>query len=70
MAVVRRVYRALERLTASVQQAAGRWLTIGIGVACVGIGVALTMTVIGGLIGIPLLVFGVALLLRGMTEPA
>jgi hypothetical protein len=44
----------------------GRFLTIIIGLTLIVIGVLLTMTVIGAIIGIPLLLLGIALVLRGM----
>jgi len=57
---------ALWRFVELVLTLTGRFLAIIIGLVLVLIGALLTATVIGSIVGIPLIVFGGALILRGL----
>lgn len=57
---------ALWRLVTFIFEAIGRLLAMLLGVALMFVGVLLSLTVIGAIIGIPLIVFGFLLMLRGL----
>jgi len=59
-------FRLVGGLLAWVLNLVGRFAAIIIGLLCMVVGVLLTITVIGGIIGIPLLIFGVLLIFRGL----
>jgi hypothetical protein len=44
----------------------GRFIAILIGLVSMVVGVLLTITIIGGIVGIPLFIFGFMLILRGL----
>jgi hypothetical protein len=57
---------ALWRLVTGIIQLTGRLLAIVLGVALMIIGVVVTVTVVGAVIGIPLIIFGFLLVIRGL----
>lgn len=57
---------ALWRLVTGILQLTGRLLAIVLGVALMIIGVVVTVTVVGAVIGIPLIIFGFLLVMRGL----
>ncbi len=59
-------FRLLWNLVIWVINLTGRFVAILIGLVLLLLGVALSATVIGAIIGIPMAVFGGALLLRGL----
>ena len=56
---------ALWRLLAGILLVAGRLVALILGVVFMIVGGILTVTVVGAVIGIPLLIFGLLLILRG-----
>ena len=59
-------FRLAGGLLAWILSLVGRFAAILIGLLSMVVGVLLTITVIGGVIGIPLLIFGFMLVLRGL----
>jgi hypothetical protein len=59
-------FRLVWRLTATVFSLAGRLVAMLIGLVLMIVGVLLSLTGCGGIIGLPLGVFGFALILRGL----
>ena len=57
---------ALWRLVAFVVELTGRLIAVVLGGVLMLVGVLLSLTVIGAIIGIPLAFFGLLLMLRGM----
>lgn len=57
---------ALWRLVATIIEIAGRLVGIILGVVLMIVGALLTATVIGAIVGIPLAVFGLLLVMRGL----
>lgn len=53
-------------LTAFILNAAGRFVALLIGVVFMIVGVVLTLTVLGAIIGVPMALFGFALVMRGL----
>ena len=56
---------ALWRLVAGIISATGRLVAVILGVVLMIVGAVLTVTVIGAILGVPLLVFGFLLMIRG-----
>jgi hypothetical protein len=56
---------ALWRLLAGIIGVTGRLVAVVLGLALMLVGGVLTLTVIGAIVGIPLLIFGFLLVLRG-----
>jgi hypothetical protein len=57
---------ALMRLVGLIFELSGRFVAVLIGMVCVLIGVILTATVIGAVLGLPLIAFGLVLFVRGL----
>ncbi len=66
MADFTRPFRKFGALLTALVDRLGREAALATGVACLGIGLVMIMTLVGGVIGVPLLVFGAALTLRAM----
>lgn len=60
--------RQLGALLTALVDRLGRETALAVGVACLGIGLVMTVTLIGGVIGVPLLVFGGALIQRAIRQ--
>ncbi len=58
--------RLLWGLLTGILNLTGRLILIVLALSFLVIGFALTVTVIGAILGIPLIIFGLALLLRGL----
>lgn len=58
---------ALWRLTATILELTGRFVAILIGFILVIIGILVSLTVVGAIIGIPLTLFGLMLMARGLS---
>jgi hypothetical protein len=59
-------FKMLWHLTMLVLNLTGRLLAIVIGLVLVVVGVVLAATVIGAILGVPMVIFGAALVLRGL----
>ncbi|MGW8250711.1 MAG: hypothetical protein ACWGO1_08725 [Anaerolineales bacterium] len=57
---------AIWRLVATVVNLTGRLLAVILGFVLMIAGVLLSLTVIGAIVGIPLILFGVLLIIRGL----
>ncbi len=57
---------ALWRLVTWILGLTGRVLAIALGLVFMVVGVIVTLTVIGAIVGVPLFLFGVLLVLRGL----
>lgn len=56
---------ALWRLVAFIFELTGRFLVIVLGIVFMIVGVIVSLTVIGAIIGIPMILFGLMLVIRG-----
>ena len=56
---------AIWRLLAGIIQVTGRLVAANLGLVLMVVGVVLSLTVIGAIVGVPLIVFGFLLVLRG-----
>lgn len=54
------------RLVAGIVEATGRLVAVLIGLVLMIVGVVLTITIVGGIVGVPLIVFGFLLMIRGL----
>lgn len=54
------------RLVVGIVEATGRLVAIILGLVLMIVGVVLTLTVIGAIVGIPLAIFGFLLMVRGL----
>ncbi len=59
-------FKLLWRLATLVETALGILLCLVLGLACMGVGMLLNMTVLGAVFGIPLFVLGFLLVVRGL----
>ena len=59
-------FKALWSLTAFILEATGRLLAVLLGFVLMIVGVVVSLTVIGAIIGIPIALFGFALVMRGL----
>ena len=59
-------FRALWRLVTGILEITGRLVAVVLGLAFLIVGVILSATVIGALVGMPLAFFGILLILRGL----
>ena len=57
---------ALWRLVTWILEMTGRFVAILLGIVFMVVGVIVTLTVIGAIIGVPMFLFGVLLVLRGL----
>ncbi len=66
MEIIKWPFEALWRLVGLVFELTGRFLAILLGIVLIGVGALLTATVIGACVGVPLLAFGILLVVRGL----
>ena len=59
-------FAALWKLIAVIVEMTGRFLAMVLGIVFIIVGVIISLTIIGAIIGIPLAIIGLLLLLRGM----
>jgi hypothetical protein len=59
-------FAALWRLTTLVLELTGRLIVIVLGVVAMILGVIVCLTVVGAVVGIPLILFGLVLVARGL----
>ena len=59
-------FAALWKLIAVIVEMTGRLLAMVLGIVFIMVGVIISLTIIGAIIGIPLVIIGLLLLLRGM----
>ena len=59
-------FKVVWSLVALVLNLTGRFLALMIGLLLALVGVALSATIIGAILGIPMIIFGGALVLRGL----
>jgi hypothetical protein len=57
---------AMWRFVASIVEVTGRLVAMIIGLVLMIVGLVLTLTIVGGIVGIPLIVFGFLLMIRGL----
>ncbi len=57
---------ALWRLVTWILEMTGRFVAILLGIVFMVVGVIVTLTVIGAIVGVPMFLFGVLLVLRGL----
>lgn len=57
---------ALWRLVTWILEMTGRFVAILLGIVFMVVGVVVTLTVIGAIVGVPMFLFGVLLVLRGL----
>ena len=57
---------ALMGLVGLIFELTGRFVAVLIGIVCVLVGVILTATIIGAVLGLPLIAFGLVLFVRGL----
>jgi hypothetical protein len=58
--------KMLWALVVAIVALTGRLVAIALGLALIFVGVVLSLTVVGAVVGIPLLLFGLALIARGL----
>lgn len=58
-------FAAIWRLVAGVISLTGRLLALVLGVVFMIVGAILTLTIVGAILGVPLLIFGFLLIIRG-----
>jgi hypothetical protein len=58
---------ALWRLLAGIITLTGRFVAMLIGVVFIFVGVLLSLTIVGAILGIPLALFGLLLIVRGLS---
>jgi hypothetical protein len=54
------------RLVATIVELTGRFVAVLLGFVILVVGLLVTLTVVGAFIGIPLMLFGILLMLRGL----
>ena len=59
-------FAALWRLLAAIVEFTGRFLAMVIGLVFIIVGVVVSLTVIGAIVGIPMAIIGVLLFIRGI----
>jgi hypothetical protein len=57
---------AVWNLVAAIIKLTGRMLAMVLGLLLIVAGVALTLTVVGAIVGVPMILFGVLLIVRGL----
>jgi hypothetical protein len=57
---------AIWRLVATIVELTGRFVAVLLGFVLLVVGLLVTLTVVGAFIGIPLMLFGILLMLRGL----
>ena len=66
MSVLLFPFQAIWRLVTFIFELTGRFVAILIGFVLLVIGVIVSLTVVGAIVGIPLAIFGVLLIVRGL----
>jgi hypothetical protein len=59
-------FAALWKLLAVIVEMTGRFLAMVLGIVFIVVGIIISLTIIGAIVGIPLAIIGLLLLLRGM----
>ncbi len=59
-------FAALWKLLAVIVEMTGRFVAMVLGVVFIIVGVIISLTIIGAIVGVPLAIIGLLLLLRGM----
>jgi hypothetical protein len=59
-------FRAIWRLITWAFELTGRFLAVVIGVVLMIVGVVVSLTIVGAIVGVPLAIFGFLLVLRGL----
>ena len=59
-------FAALWKLLAVIVEMTGRFLAMVLGIVFIVVGIIISLTIVGAIVGIPLAVIGLLLLLRGM----
>ena len=59
-------FKAVWKIAGLIFDLVGNLLAIILGLAFVIVGVLLTLTLVGAIVGIPMIIFGTALMLRGL----
>jgi hypothetical protein len=59
-------FAALWKLLAVIVEMTGRFVAMVLGIVFIVVGVIVSLTIVGAIIGVPLAVVGLLLLLRGM----
>jgi hypothetical protein len=59
-------FAALWKLIAVIVEMTGRFLAMVLGIVFIIVGVIISLTIVGAIVGIPLAIIGLLLLLRGM----
>ena len=59
-------FAALWKLLAVIVEMTGRFVAMVLGVVFIIVGVIISLTIVGAIVGIPLAIIGLLLLLRGM----
>lgn len=59
-------FKAVWKIAGLIFDLVGNLLSIVIGLSFIIVGVLLTLTIIGAIVGIPMIIFGTALMLRGL----
>jgi hypothetical protein len=59
-------FAALWKLLAVIVELTGRFLAMVLGIVFIVVGIIISLTIVGAIIGIPLAIIGLLLLLRGM----
>jgi hypothetical protein len=57
---------ALWKLLAVIVEMTGRFVAMALGIVLIVVGIIISLTIVGAIIGIPLAIVGLLLLLRGM----
>jgi membrane-bound ClpP family serine protease len=66
MSVLLLPFQAIWRLVTFIFELTGRFVAILIGFVLLVVGVIVSLTVVGAIVGIPLAIFGVLLIVRGL----
>lgn len=59
-------FAALWKLLAVIVEMTGRFLAMVLGIVFIVVGIIISLTIVGAIVGIPLAIVGLLLLLRGM----
>ncbi|NWF64374.1 MAG: hypothetical protein HXY38_08725 [Chloroflexi bacterium] len=60
-------FAAIWKLLAVIVEMTGRFVAMTLGVALLVVGVIISLTIIGAIVGVPLAIIGLLLFLRGMS---
>ena len=59
-------FAAVWHLAAFILEATGRLLVVLLGLIAVILGVLISLTIVGAVVGVPLILFGIVLIVRGL----